>query len=57
MASQTGAIINNDTEKRKGKKRRKAVTVSYINEMPVGILERTLAGIYVKKVKNGTLAI
>lgn len=57
MASQTEAIVKNDTEKRKGKKRRKEITVSYINTIPCDVLEKTLANIYTRKVKNGTLII
>lgn len=41
--------------KRRG--RCKAITVTYANEMPVGALEQALAGIYARKVKNGTLAL
>lgn len=57
MAGHICELVNVGTEKRKGKRRRKEITVSYINAMPVGILERTLADIYARKVKNGTLAV
>ena len=40
---------------RKGRKRITEITVERVNEPPHGLLEKALADIYARKIKNGTL--
>jgi hypothetical protein len=46
-----------DNTGRKRGKRNKVITVSYMNEMPPGALEKALANIYATKINNGGLDV
>ena len=55
MAGKEKAVLTEGNKKRKSRRTGQAITVSYINEMPGGVLEKALADIYAKKIKGGTL--
>ena len=42
------------TERKRGKRDR-VITITYVNELSAGVLERALADIYARKAKNGKL--
>jgi hypothetical protein len=41
----------------KGKRKQKEIKVVRLNTLQPGVLEKTLADIYAKKIRNGTLVI
>jgi len=47
----------NNKKSNRGKRQAREITVTYINELPAGVFEKTLANIYAKKINNGTLKI
>ena len=55
MMKNTQREIN--VNRTKGKRRKAKITVTCSSELGAGILEKALADIYAKKIKNGALKI
>ena len=52
-----GAVKAKEDKNRKGRKRITEITVERVNEPLHGLLEKALADIYARKIKNGTLSM